>query len=70
MSLSIVVASLICLRLAKRIAVVCGGLAVIALGQAEEAHWAFEPERLTYRYASRDFRLTDVHGRVIRDIIS
>ena len=22
-------------------------------------------ERLTYRYASRDFRLTDVHGRVI-----
>ena len=42
-SLSIVVASLICLRLAKRIAVVCGGLAVIALGQAKEAHWAFEP---------------------------
>ena len=27
-------------------------------------------ERLTYRYASRDFRLTDVHGRVIRDILS
>ena len=42
-SLSIVVASLICLRLAKRIAVVCGGLAVIALGQAKEAHGAFEP---------------------------
>ena len=30
----------------------------------------FDHERLTYRYASRDFRLTDVHGRVIRDIIS
>jgi hypothetical protein len=27
-------------------------------------------ERLTYRYAGRDFRLTDVHGKVIRDIIS
>ncbi|MSU34386.1 MAG: DUF1501 domain-containing protein [Pedosphaera sp.] len=25
-------------------------------------------ERLTYRYAGRDFRLTDVHGHVIRDI--
>ena len=30
----------------------------------------FDHERLTYRYASRDFRLTDVHGRVIRDIIA
>ena len=30
----------------------------------------YDHERLTYRYASRDFRLTDVHGRVIRDIIS
>lgn len=26
-------------------------------------------ERLTYRYAGRDFRLTDVYGRVIHDII-
>ena len=26
-------------------------------------------ERLTYRYASRDFRLTDVHGRVVSEII-
>ncbi|AMV18680.1 DUF1501 domain-containing protein [Planctomyces sp. SH-PL14] len=26
--------------------------------------------RLTYRYAGRDFRLTDVHGRVIREIVS
>ena len=24
--------------------------------------------RLTYRYSGRDFRLTDVHGRVIHDI--
>ena len=27
-------------------------------------------ERLTYRYAGRDFRLTDVHGRVASEIIS
>ena len=27
-------------------------------------------ERLTYRYAGRDFRLTDVHGRVVSDIIA
>lgn len=27
-------------------------------------------ERLTYRYAGRDFRLTDVAGRVIREILS
>jgi uncharacterized protein (DUF1501 family) len=27
-------------------------------------------KRLTYRYQGRDFRLTDVHGHVIRDLIS
>lgn len=27
-------------------------------------------ERLTYRYAGRDYRLTDVHGRVVREILS
>jgi len=27
-------------------------------------------ERLTYRYAGRDFRLTDVHGTVVKDIIA
>jgi hypothetical protein len=26
-------------------------------------------EKLTYRYAGRDFRLTDVEGRVVKDII-
>jgi hypothetical protein len=26
--------------------------------------------RLTYRYSSRDFQLTDVHGEVIRDILA
>ena len=27
-------------------------------------------ERLTYRYAGRDFRLTDVHGRVVKEIVA
>jgi hypothetical protein len=27
-------------------------------------------ERLTYRYSGRDFRLTDVHGRVVRDVLA
>jgi hypothetical protein len=26
-------------------------------------------EQLTYRYAGRDFRLTDVHGRVVRELL-
>ena len=26
-------------------------------------------EKLTYRYAGRDFRLTDVHGQVVREIL-
>jgi hypothetical protein len=25
--------------------------------------------RLTYHYSGRDFRLTDIHGRVVDDII-
>jgi hypothetical protein len=29
----------------------------------------FEHEKFTHRYAGRDFRLTDVHGRVIREIL-
>jgi hypothetical protein len=30
----------------------------------------FDHERLTYRYAGRDFRLTDVAGKVIREIVA
>jgi len=30
----------------------------------------FDHEKLTYRYAGRDFRLTDVHGNVIREILA
>ena len=29
----------------------------------------FDHERLTYRYAGRDFRLTDVHGTVVTDVL-
>ena len=30
----------------------------------------FDHEQLTYRYAGRDFRLTDVHGRVVYEILT
>lgn len=30
----------------------------------------FDHTRLTYRYAGRDFRLTDVHGNVVHDILA
>ncbi|MEX0712087.1 MAG: DUF1501 domain-containing protein [Pirellulales bacterium] len=30
----------------------------------------FDHETFTYRYAGRDFRLTDVHGHVVRDILA
>jgi hypothetical protein len=30
----------------------------------------FNHEKLTYRYAGRDFRLTDVHGQVVREILA
>ena len=29
----------------------------------------FDHERLTYRHAGRDYRLTDVHGRVVNEIV-
>ena len=30
----------------------------------------YDHERLTYRYQGRDFRLTDVHGKVVREILA
>ena len=30
----------------------------------------FDHEKLTYRYAGRDFRLTDVHGHVVKEILA
>jgi uncharacterized protein (DUF1501 family) len=30
----------------------------------------FDHERLTYRHAGRDYRLTDVHGHVVREVLA
>lgn len=30
---------------------------------------AIDHQRLTFRHAGRDFRLTDVHGRIVQEII-
>ena len=30
----------------------------------------FDHEKFTYRYAGRDFRLTDVHGKVVKDVLA
>jgi len=30
----------------------------------------FDHEKLTYRYAGRDFRLTDVHGKVVKELLA
>jgi len=30
----------------------------------------FDHQRLTFRYAGRDFRLTDVHGRIINEVLA
>ncbi len=30
----------------------------------------FDHEKLTYRYAGRDFRLTDVHGSVVKEVLA
>lgn len=30
----------------------------------------FDHERLTYRFQGRDYRLTDVHGHVVKEIIA
>jgi ssRNA-specific RNase YbeY (16S rRNA maturation enzyme) len=30
----------------------------------------FDHEKLTYRYNGRDFRLTDVHGQVVKGVLA
>ncbi|HEV3079277.1 MAG TPA: DUF1501 domain-containing protein, partial [Gemmataceae bacterium] len=30
----------------------------------------FDHTRLTYRFQGRDFRLTDVHGQVVKDLLA
>jgi hypothetical protein len=29
----------------------------------------FDHEKLTYRFQGRDYRITDVHGKVVKDIL-
>jgi hypothetical protein len=49
----------------------------MSLHQAQ-SWWAFQPlhcvgldhERLTYRDAGRDYRLTDVSGRLLREVLT
>jgi hypothetical protein len=31
---------------------------------------AFDHEKLTYRFQGRDFRLTDVHGHVVKKLLA
>jgi hypothetical protein len=30
----------------------------------------FDHERLTYRFQGRDYRLTDVHGKVVKELVN
>ncbi len=30
----------------------------------------FDHEQLTYRFQGRDYRLTDVHGEVVQDVLA
>ncbi len=30
----------------------------------------FDHEKLTYRFQGRDYRLTDVHGKVVKDLLA
>jgi len=39
-------------------------------GGRDHNHWGFDHTKLTYRHAGRDFRLTDVHGHVVKDILA
>ena len=53
-----------------------GGVAIEDVVSVHDLHatilhlLGFDHERLTYRYAGRDFRLTDVHGSVVRGLVA
>ena len=48
-------------------AVIAGGATVLATA----VHLlGIDHKRLTYRYQGRDYRLTDVHGHVVHDILA
>jgi hypothetical protein len=33
-------------------------------------HFGLDHQQLTFRHAGRDYRLTDVHGNVVREILA
>ena len=47
-----------------------GVLAIAAARLGFAPVLGLDHERLTYRYAGRDFRLTDVHGKVVKGILA
>ena len=53
-----------------------GGTSVEKVADIHDLHatilamLGFDHERLTYNYNGRDFRLTDVYGKVIKDVIA
>jgi hypothetical protein len=50
--------------------VVHGGVHVHDLNATLLHLLGFDHEKLTFRYQGRDFRLTDVHGRVVRELLA
>ncbi len=50
--------------------VVSGGVHIHDLNATILHQLGIDHERLTYRYSGRDFRLTDVHGRVVEEILA
>ena len=50
--------------------IVSGGVHIHDLNATILHQLGIDHERLTYRYSGRDFRLTDVHGRVVEEILA
>jgi hypothetical protein len=50
--------------------VVSGGVHVHDLNATALHCLGIDHTRLTYRFQGRDYRLTDVHGKVVKDILS
>ena len=50
--------------------IVSGGVHIHDLNATVLHQLGIDHERLTYRYSGRDFRLTDVHGRVVEEILA
>ena len=46
------------------------GLSNVAIRRLQLHLLGLDHERLTYRYAGRDYRLTDVSGHVVREVLA